>query len=116
MHKKEQKCLSKLIPFYINQLLREVTPRRRSRRQLAQLDQRKPYITACFRQLPSSFTVGSDHRHSSCENKPLDPGQEYVFFLLAELNATAGVSSSFSPLQRSLVELLLVNFFLSDWI
>uniref|UniRef100_A0A3Q3JJL8 protein-tyrosine-phosphatase n=1 Tax=Monopterus albus TaxID=43700 RepID=A0A3Q3JJL8_MONAL len=59
---------------------------RRSRRQLAQLDQRKPYITACFRQLPSSFTVGSDHRHSSCENKPLEPSQEYVFFLLAELN------------------------------
>uniref|UniRef100_A0A8C2ZSK3 protein-tyrosine-phosphatase n=1 Tax=Cyclopterus lumpus TaxID=8103 RepID=A0A8C2ZSK3_CYCLU len=78
----------KLMPVYINQLLREVTPKRRSRRQLAQLDQRKPYITACFRQLPSSFTVGSDYRHSSCENKPLEPGQEYVFFLLAELNAT----------------------------
>uniref|UniRef100_A0A8C2ZWA9 protein-tyrosine-phosphatase n=1 Tax=Cyclopterus lumpus TaxID=8103 RepID=A0A8C2ZWA9_CYCLU len=72
----------------MEELLREVTPKRRSRRQLAQLDQRKPYITACFRQLPSSFTVGSDYRHSSCENKPLEPGQEYVFFLLAELNAT----------------------------
>uniref|UniRef100_A0A4W6D4Q9 protein-tyrosine-phosphatase n=1 Tax=Lates calcarifer TaxID=8187 RepID=A0A4W6D4Q9_LATCA len=83
---------NKQTPLYINQLLREVTPKRRSRRQLAQLDQRKPYITACFRQLPSSFTVGSDHRHSSCENKPLEPGKEYVFFLLAELNATAGVS------------------------
>uniref|UniRef100_A0A4W6D5Z7 protein-tyrosine-phosphatase n=1 Tax=Lates calcarifer TaxID=8187 RepID=A0A4W6D5Z7_LATCA len=70
----------------MEELLREVTPKRRSRRQLAQLDQRKPYITACFRQLPSSFTVGSDHRHSSCENKPLEPGKEYVFFLLAELN------------------------------
>uniref|UniRef100_A0A4W6D5X9 protein-tyrosine-phosphatase n=1 Tax=Lates calcarifer TaxID=8187 RepID=A0A4W6D5X9_LATCA len=77
---------NKQTPLYINQLLREVTPKRRSRRQLAQLDQRKPYITACFRQLPSSFTVGSDHRHSSCENKPLEPGKEYVFFLLAELN------------------------------
>lgn len=76
-------------------MLREVTPKRRSRRQLAQLDQKKPYITACFRQLPSTFTVGSDHRHSSCENKPLEPGQEYVFFLLAELNVTAGVSYSF---------------------
>uniref|UniRef100_A0A673CQV6 protein-tyrosine-phosphatase n=1 Tax=Sphaeramia orbicularis TaxID=375764 RepID=A0A673CQV6_9TELE len=70
----------------MEELLRDVTPKRRTRRQLAQLDQRKPYITACFRQLPSSFTVGTDHRYSSCENKPLDPGQEYVFFLLAELN------------------------------
>ncbi|XP_037325522.2 receptor-type tyrosine-protein phosphatase S isoform X13 [Pungitius pungitius] len=72
----------------MEELLREVTPKRRSRRQLAQLDQRKPYITACFKQLPLSFTVGSDYRLSSCENKPLQPGQEYVFFLLAELNAT----------------------------
>lgn len=79
-------------PFYINQLLRDVTPKRRSRRQLAKLDQFKPYVIACFRQLPSSFTVGTDHRHSVCENKPLEPGHEYVFFLLAELNSTAGVS------------------------
>ncbi|XP_056269811.1 receptor-type tyrosine-protein phosphatase S-like isoform X2 [Pseudoliparis swirei] len=78
----------------MEELLREVTPKRRSRRQLAQLDQKKPYITACFRQLPSSFTVGSDHRHSSCENKPLEPGQEYVFFLLAELNATGTFATS----------------------
>uniref|UniRef100_A0A4W6D6Y4 protein-tyrosine-phosphatase n=1 Tax=Lates calcarifer TaxID=8187 RepID=A0A4W6D6Y4_LATCA len=85
---------NKQTPLYINQLLREVTPKRRSRRQLAQLDQRKPYITACFRQLPSSFTVGSDHRHSSCENKPLEPGKEYVFFLLAELNATKMFATS----------------------
>uniref|UniRef100_A0A3P9CZ45 protein-tyrosine-phosphatase n=1 Tax=Maylandia zebra TaxID=106582 RepID=A0A3P9CZ45_9CICH len=56
---------------------------RRSRRQL---DQKKPYIIACFRQLPASFTVGSENRHSNCENKPLEPGQEYVFFLLVELN------------------------------
>ncbi|XP_058494223.1 receptor-type tyrosine-protein phosphatase S isoform X7 [Solea solea] len=81
----------------MEELLREVTPKRRSRRQLAQLDQRKPFITACFRQLPSSFTVGSDHGHSSCENKPLEPGQEYVFFLLAELNATIGKMFATSP-------------------
>uniref|UniRef100_A0A671Z545 protein-tyrosine-phosphatase n=1 Tax=Sparus aurata TaxID=8175 RepID=A0A671Z545_SPAAU len=69
-----------------DELLRDVTPKRRSRRQLAQLEQRKPYITACFRQLPTSFTMGSDHRQNICENKPLEAGQEYVFFLLAELN------------------------------
>ncbi|XP_072294800.1 receptor-type tyrosine-protein phosphatase S isoform X10 [Eucyclogobius newberryi] len=81
----------------IEELLREVTLKRRTRRQLAQLDQNKPYITACFRQLPPSFTVGSDHRHSSCENKPLESAQEYVFFLLAELNATSGKMFATSP-------------------
>ncbi|KAM6920954.1 receptor-type tyrosine-protein phosphatase S isoform 6-T6 [Xenentodon cancila] len=81
----------------MEELLREVIPKRRSRRQLAQLDQRKPYITACFRQLPPIFTVGSDHHHSSCENKPLEPSQQYVFFLLAELNATAGKMFATSP-------------------
>ncbi|XP_061634225.1 receptor-type tyrosine-protein phosphatase S isoform X9 [Phyllopteryx taeniolatus] len=81
----------------MEELLREVTPKRRSRRQLGQLDQWKPYITACFRQLPSSFTVGSDHRQSSCENKALEPGQEYVFFLMAELNTTAGKMFATSP-------------------
>uniref|UniRef100_A0A3Q0RRF8 protein-tyrosine-phosphatase n=1 Tax=Amphilophus citrinellus TaxID=61819 RepID=A0A3Q0RRF8_AMPCI len=70
----------------MEELLREVIPKRRSRRQLAQLDQKKPYIIACFRQLPASFTLGSETRHSNCENKPLEPGEEYVFFLLAELN------------------------------
>uniref|UniRef100_A0A8C6Q452 protein-tyrosine-phosphatase n=1 Tax=Nothobranchius furzeri TaxID=105023 RepID=A0A8C6Q452_NOTFU len=78
----------------IEELLREVILKRRSRRQLAQLDQRNPYITACFKQLPTSFTVGSDHYLSSCENKPLEPGQEYVFFLLAELNATKMFATS----------------------
>nr|XP_033478703.1 receptor-type tyrosine-protein phosphatase S isoform X13 [Epinephelus lanceolatus] len=87
----------------MEELLREVTLKRRSRRQLAQLDQRKPYITACFRQLPPSFTVGSDYRQSSCENKPLEPGQEYVFFLLAELNATSGKMFATSPYTDTVV-------------
>ncbi|KAJ3600065.1 hypothetical protein NHX12_034017, partial [Muraenolepis orangiensis] len=81
----------------IDELLREVIPRHRSRRQQAQLDHRKPYVMACFRQLPASYIVGSEHRHSSCENKPLDSGQEYVFFLLAELNSTSGKMFATSP-------------------
>ncbi|XP_022048528.1 receptor-type tyrosine-protein phosphatase S isoform X12 [Acanthochromis polyacanthus] len=87
----------------MEELLREVTPKRRSRRQLAQLDQSKPYIIACFKRLPSSFTVGSDHSHSICENKPLEPDQEYVFFLLAELNATAGKMFATSPYTDTVV-------------
>ncbi|XP_063351145.1 receptor-type tyrosine-protein phosphatase S isoform X1 [Pelmatolapia mariae] len=84
----------------IEELLREVNPKRRSRRQL---DQKKPYIIACFRQLPASFTVGSENRHSNCENKPLEPGQEYVFFLLVELNATSGKMFAASPYTDTVV-------------
>uniref|UniRef100_A0A4W5QE29 protein-tyrosine-phosphatase n=1 Tax=Hucho hucho TaxID=62062 RepID=A0A4W5QE29_9TELE len=68
----------------LEELLRDITPKRRTRRQLSQADGKKPYITACFKQLPITFTLGTEHRHSSCESKPLEPGQEYVFFLLAD--------------------------------
>ncbi|XP_042177876.1 receptor-type tyrosine-protein phosphatase S-like isoform X16 [Oncorhynchus tshawytscha] len=81
----------------LEELLRDITPKRRTRRQLSQADGKKPYITACFKQLPTTFTLGTEHRHSSCENKPLEPGQEYVFFLLAELNTTAGKMFAASP-------------------
>uniref|UniRef100_A0A4W5QNS2 protein-tyrosine-phosphatase n=1 Tax=Hucho hucho TaxID=62062 RepID=A0A4W5QNS2_9TELE len=72
-------------------------------RQLSQADGKKPYITACFKQLPITFTLGTEHRHSSCESKPLEPGQEYVFFLLAELNTTAGKMFAASPYTDSVV-------------
>lgn len=39
--------------------------------------------------------MGTDHSYSNCENKPLESGQEYVFFLLAELSSTTGVSQTF---------------------
>uniref|UniRef100_A0A8C7P786 protein-tyrosine-phosphatase n=1 Tax=Oncorhynchus mykiss TaxID=8022 RepID=A0A8C7P786_ONCMY len=78
----------------LEELLRDITPKRRTRRQLSQADGKKPYITACFKQLPTTFTLGTEHRHSSCENKPLEPGQEYVFFLLAELNTTKMFAAS----------------------
>ncbi|XP_071200702.1 receptor-type tyrosine-protein phosphatase S-like isoform X12 [Salvelinus alpinus] len=81
----------------LEELLRDITPKRRTRRQLSQADGKRPYITACFKQLPATFTLGTEHRHSSCENKPLEPGQEYVFFLLAELNTTAGKMFAASP-------------------
>ncbi|KAL1023306.1 hypothetical protein UPYG_G00039000 [Umbra pygmaea] len=87
----------------LEELLRDITPKHRTRRQLSPADITKAYITACFRQLPNSFTLGADHRHSSCENKPLEAGQEYVFFLLAELNATAGKMFAASPYTDSVV-------------
>uniref|UniRef100_A0A3B5KWW6 protein-tyrosine-phosphatase n=1 Tax=Xiphophorus couchianus TaxID=32473 RepID=A0A3B5KWW6_9TELE len=94
----ENKLTMSFPSFNSGDLLRDVISKRRSRRQLAQLDQRSAYIAACFKKLPSTFTVGYDHPLSSCENKPLEPGQEYVFFLLAELNSTVGVSFRFISL------------------
>ncbi|XP_028856346.1 receptor-type tyrosine-protein phosphatase S isoform X18 [Denticeps clupeoides] len=77
----------------LEELLRDVSVRNshtRIRRQLRQADPRKPYIAASFKpsNLPSSFTVGNQVVYSGYENRALEPGQEYIFFLLAELNAT----------------------------
>lgn len=66
----------------------------RTTRQLKQVDGKRPYIAASFKpsSMPSSFTLGDQRVYSAFENKALDPGQEYVFFILAELNTTGGVS------------------------
>lgn len=66
----------------------------RTTRQLKQVDGKRPYIAASFKpsSMPPSFTLGDQRVHSGFENRPLDPGQEYVFFILAELNTTGGVS------------------------
>ncbi|XP_048844604.1 receptor-type tyrosine-protein phosphatase S-like isoform X9 [Brienomyrus brachyistius] len=74
-------------------------------RQRRHADPNKPYIAACFRpaSLPSFFTLGDQMEYSGYENRPLEPGQEYVFFLLAELNATSGKMFVASPFTESAV-------------
>uniref|UniRef100_A0A8C1T4G8 protein-tyrosine-phosphatase n=1 Tax=Cyprinus carpio TaxID=7962 RepID=A0A8C1T4G8_CYPCA len=64
----------------------------RTTRQLKQVDGTRPYITASFKpsSMPPSFTLGNQMVYSGFENRALDPGQEYVFFILAELNTTGG--------------------------
>lgn len=66
----------------------------RTTRQLKQVDGKRPYIAASFKPstMPPSFTLGNQMVYSGFENRALDPGQEYVFFILAELNITGGVS------------------------
>uniref|UniRef100_A0A673NCY8 protein-tyrosine-phosphatase n=1 Tax=Sinocyclocheilus rhinocerous TaxID=307959 RepID=A0A673NCY8_9TELE len=65
----------------------------RTTRQLKQVDGKRPYIAASFKpsSMPPSFTLGNQMVYSGFENRALDPGQEYVFFILAELNTTGGV-------------------------
>ncbi|XP_048038141.1 receptor-type tyrosine-protein phosphatase S isoform X41 [Megalobrama amblycephala] len=71
----------------------------RTTRQLKQVDGKRPYIAASFKpsSMPPSFTLGDQRVHSGFENRALDPGQEYVFFILAELNTTGGRSFASSP-------------------
>nr|XP_055073664.1 receptor-type tyrosine-protein phosphatase S isoform X7 [Misgurnus anguillicaudatus] len=71
----------------------------RTTRQLKQLDGKRPYIAASFK--PSSMhqplTLGDQKVYGGFENRALDPGQEYVFFILAELNTTGGKVFVSSP-------------------
>lgn len=65
----------------------------RTTRQLKQAEGKKPYIAASFKpsSMPQSFTLGNNMVYSGFENRALEPGQEYVFFILAELNTNGGV-------------------------
>ncbi|XP_073669542.1 receptor-type tyrosine-protein phosphatase S isoform X7 [Paramisgurnus dabryanus] len=71
----------------------------RTTRQLKQLDGKRPYIAASFK--PSSMhqplALGDQKVYGGFENRALDPGQEYVFFILAELNTTGGKVFASSP-------------------
>ncbi|XP_059424965.1 receptor-type tyrosine-protein phosphatase S-like isoform X16 [Carassius carassius] len=71
----------------------------RTTRQLKQVDGKRPYIAASFKpsSMPPSFTLGNQMVYSGFENRALDPGQEYVIFILAELNTTGGKTFVTSP-------------------
>ncbi len=75
------------------QLLKDISQKQRDPRQ-RQVDLRRAYITARFTpaSLPAFFTLGDQLDYGGFENRALEPGQEYVFFILAELNSTSGVS------------------------
>ncbi|XP_074060017.1 receptor-type tyrosine-protein phosphatase S isoform X7 [Macrotis lagotis] len=61
---------------------------RRSLRHSRQLDSPKPYIAARFYSLPSRFELGDQRHYSGFDNKALEAGQRYVFFVLAVLQKT----------------------------
>uniref|UniRef100_A0A672SFC3 protein-tyrosine-phosphatase n=1 Tax=Sinocyclocheilus grahami TaxID=75366 RepID=A0A672SFC3_SINGR len=64
-----------------------------------QVDLRRAYITARFTPatLPAFFTLGDQLDYGGFENRALEAGQEYVFFILAELNSTTGKMFVASP-------------------
>uniref|UniRef100_A0A668VFM3 protein-tyrosine-phosphatase n=1 Tax=Oreochromis aureus TaxID=47969 RepID=A0A668VFM3_OREAU len=77
----------------LEELLKDISQRQRDSRQQKQVDLRRAYITARFTPaiLPAFFTLGDQLDYGGFENRALEPGQEYVFFILAELNSTSGM-------------------------
>ncbi|XP_037837887.1 receptor-type tyrosine-protein phosphatase S isoform X4 [Kryptolebias marmoratus] len=89
----------------LEELLRDISQRQRDSRQQKQVDLRRAYITARFTPatLPAFFTLGDQLDYGGFENRALEPGQEYVFFILAELNSTTGRMYVASPYTEPVV-------------
>ncbi|XP_047223787.1 receptor-type tyrosine-protein phosphatase S-like isoform X5 [Girardinichthys multiradiatus] len=83
----------------LEELLKDISQRQKDSRQQKQVDLRRAYITARFtpETLPAFFSLGDQLDYGGFENRALEPGQEYVFFILAELNSTAGRMYVASP-------------------
>ncbi|XP_016312070.1 receptor-type tyrosine-protein phosphatase S-like isoform X12 [Sinocyclocheilus anshuiensis] len=82
----------------LEELLKDISQKQRDPRQ-RQVDLRRAYITARFTPatLPAFFTLGDQLDYGGFENRALEAGQEYVFFILAELNSTTGKMFVASP-------------------
>ncbi|XP_016897888.1 receptor-type tyrosine-protein phosphatase S isoform X12 [Cynoglossus semilaevis] len=83
----------------LEELLKDISQRQRDSRQQKQVDMRRAYITARFTPatLPAFFTLGDQLDYGGFENRALEAGQEYIFFILAELNSTTGKMYVASP-------------------
>lgn len=86
------------IPVYPFKLLKEinrtsVSRALRIRRQAGQSDPRS-YVTAHFKTLPLEFTLGDGRNYGDFRNRPLQNGQEYVFFVLGLLDLSENVSKN----------------------
>ncbi|XP_027871962.1 protein tyrosine phosphatase receptor type Db isoform X13 [Xiphophorus couchianus] len=85
----------------LDELLREinrtsVSRALRIRRQASQSEPRA-YVTAHFKTLPLEFTLGDNRNYGDFRNRPLQGGQEYVFFVLALLDLSENTMFSTSP-------------------
>ncbi|XP_058274942.1 receptor-type tyrosine-protein phosphatase S isoform X4 [Hemibagrus wyckioides] len=82
----------------LEELLKDISQKQHDPRQ-RQMDLRRAYITARFTPstLPAFFTLGDQLDYGGFDNRALESGQEYVFFILAELNSTTGKMFVASP-------------------
>nr|XP_017209890.1 receptor-type tyrosine-protein phosphatase delta isoform X23 [Danio rerio] len=80
----------------LEELLREINRTSVSLRFRRHLEL-KPYIAACFHELPNEFTLGDAKMYGEFQNKQLLNGQEYVFFVLAVLEISDSMLYAASP-------------------
>ncbi|XP_069784900.1 receptor-type tyrosine-protein phosphatase delta-like isoform X13 [Narcine bancroftii] len=71
--------------------------RRRSLRPRRQLGHTKPYIAGRFDLLPQEFILGDQRFYGGFENKPLEEGNKYVFFILGVLDIPEAKMFAASP-------------------
>ncbi|XP_042660903.1 receptor-type tyrosine-protein phosphatase delta isoform X35 [Tyto alba] len=88
----------------LDELLKEIARKRRSIR-LAREVELKPYIAAHFEVLPTEFTLGDKKHYGGFENKQLQSGQEYVFFVLAVMEHSESTMYATSPYSDPVVSM-----------
>nr|XP_023685343.1 receptor-type tyrosine-protein phosphatase delta-like isoform X33 [Paramormyrops kingsleyae] len=80
----------------LEELLKEINRTSKGLRVKRQADP-KAYITAHFKELPPDFTLGDKKVYGDFENRPLQSGQEYIFFVLAVLENSENTMYVTSP-------------------
>ncbi|XP_033992399.1 receptor-type tyrosine-protein phosphatase delta-like isoform X23 [Trematomus bernacchii] len=80
----------------LEELLKEINQTSRGLRLRRQAEP-KAYIAAYFKDLPSEFTLGDAKTYRGFENKQLQNGQEYIFFVLAVLEMSENIMYATSP-------------------
>ncbi|XP_061620670.1 receptor-type tyrosine-protein phosphatase delta isoform X28 [Phyllopteryx taeniolatus] len=80
----------------LEELLKEINRTSRALRLRRQAEP-EAYIAAYFRDLPKDFTLGDGKFYGDFENKQLQSGQEYIFFVLAALEISDNIMYATSP-------------------
>ncbi|XP_050932259.1 receptor-type tyrosine-protein phosphatase delta isoform X9 [Lates calcarifer] len=80
----------------LEELLKEINRTSRGLRLRRQAEP-KAYIAAYFKDLPKEFTLGDGKIYGDFENKQLQSGQEYIFFVLAVLEMSENIMYATSP-------------------
>ncbi|XP_063770099.1 receptor-type tyrosine-protein phosphatase delta isoform X29 [Pseudophryne corroboree] len=88
----------------LDELLKKSSRNRRSIRLKREVED-KPYIAAHFDVLPTEFTLGDQKQYGGFENKQLQNGQEYVFFVLAVIEHTEQTMFATSPYSDPVVSM-----------
>nr|XP_054604829.1 receptor-type tyrosine-protein phosphatase delta isoform X24 [Nothobranchius furzeri] len=80
----------------LDELLKEINQTSRGLR-FQRHAEPKAYIAAYFKDLPKEFTLGDGKIYGDFENKQLQNGQEYIFFVLAVLEMSENIMYATSP-------------------